>query len=233
MTASLGDRQAGADRRPRRPRRCAARGRGRGLAGQERLPPAAARPGRDHRRGHRRRLPAGRAVRAVAGAQGPATRSRCCRRSGRARSPAPGRAIPLGVDQLGRDLLSRLIYGSRQSLLIGVVSTVLGAAVGMFARRARRRVRRLGGHRGHAVRRHPAVGARPADGHLDLGAAGPEPGVADDRHRGHPGPAVRPAAARLDAGPARPRLRGRGPGARRPTSAGSCSGTCCPTRCRR
>ena len=39
--------------------------------------------------------------------------------------------FPLGVDNLGRDLLSRLIYGSRQSLMIGVVSTVLGLVVGM------------------------------------------------------------------------------------------------------
>jgi peptide/nickel transport system permease protein len=46
--------------------------------------------------------------------------------------PGAREGYPLGVDQLGRDLLSRLIYGSRQSLLIGVVSTVLGAAVGMF-----------------------------------------------------------------------------------------------------
>ncbi len=45
--------------------------------------------------------------------------------------PGPREGFPLGVDQLGRDVLSRLIYGSRQSLLIGVVSTVLGAAVGM------------------------------------------------------------------------------------------------------
>ncbi|MDP9430838.1 MAG: ABC transporter permease [Actinomycetota bacterium] len=45
--------------------------------------------------------------------------------------PGPREGFPLGVDQLGRDLLSRLVYGSRQSLLIGVVSTVLGVVVGM------------------------------------------------------------------------------------------------------
>jgi peptide/nickel transport system permease protein len=45
--------------------------------------------------------------------------------------PGAQEGFPLGADQLGRDLLSRLIYGSRQSLLIGVVSTVLGAVVGM------------------------------------------------------------------------------------------------------
>ncbi|KQS60618.1 ABC transporter permease [Geodermatophilus sp. Leaf369] len=45
--------------------------------------------------------------------------------------PGAREGFPLGVDQLGRDVLSRLIVGSRQSLVIGVVSTVLGAAVGM------------------------------------------------------------------------------------------------------
>ncbi|SNS94775.1 peptide/nickel transport system permease protein [Geodermatophilus saharensis] len=45
--------------------------------------------------------------------------------------PGSREGFPLGVDNLGRDLLSRLIVGSRQSLLIGVVSTLLGAAVGM------------------------------------------------------------------------------------------------------
>ena len=39
--------------------------------------------------------------------------------------------FPLGVDRLGRDELSRLIFGSRQSLLIGVVSTSIGVFVGM------------------------------------------------------------------------------------------------------
>jgi peptide/nickel transport system permease protein len=46
--------------------------------------------------------------------------------------PGAREGYPLGVDHLGRDLMSRLIYGSRQSLLIGVVSTVLGAVAGML-----------------------------------------------------------------------------------------------------
>ena len=45
--------------------------------------------------------------------------------------PGSQKGYPLGVDNLGRDMLSRLIWGSRQSLLIGVVSTVLGVVVGM------------------------------------------------------------------------------------------------------
>lgn len=45
--------------------------------------------------------------------------------------PGPRDGFPLGADRLGRDELSRLIVGSRQSLLIGVVSTVLGVLVGM------------------------------------------------------------------------------------------------------
>jgi peptide/nickel transport system permease protein len=45
--------------------------------------------------------------------------------------PGGREGYPLGVDNLGRDLLSRLIWGSRQSLMIGVISTVLGVIVGM------------------------------------------------------------------------------------------------------
>ena len=38
----------------------------------------------------------------------------------------------LGTDRLGRDVLSRLLYGARQSLQIGLFSTTFAAAVGIF-----------------------------------------------------------------------------------------------------
>jgi len=43
----------------------------------------------------------------------------------------PGSQHLLGTDTLGRDTLSRIIYGSRTSLMIGVLSVILGAFVGM------------------------------------------------------------------------------------------------------
>ncbi len=45
--------------------------------------------------------------------------------------PGPREGFPLGVDNLGRDELSRLILGSQQSLLIGIVSTLMGLTAGM------------------------------------------------------------------------------------------------------
>ena len=44
--------------------------------------------------------------------------------------PGPSAAHPLGLDQQGRDELSRLVYGARASLVIGVSSVALGALVG-------------------------------------------------------------------------------------------------------
>ena len=44
---------------------------------------------------------------------------------------APGGEYPLGTDQLGRDMLSRLIYGARVSLLVAVVAVAIAALIGL------------------------------------------------------------------------------------------------------
>jgi len=45
----------------------------------------------------------------------------------------PGREFLLGSDDFGRDILSRIIYGSRSALLVGVVSVSIAVAIGMIA----------------------------------------------------------------------------------------------------
>lgn len=42
----------------------------------------------------------------------------------------PGRDHWLGSDNLGRDIFSRIVYGARVSLMVGLGSTLLGAAIG-------------------------------------------------------------------------------------------------------
>jgi ABC-type dipeptide/oligopeptide/nickel transport system permease subunit len=49
----------------------------------------------------------------------------------------PSGAHPFGVDTLGRDILSRVIYGARVSLLVGIVGTLIatlaGTVIGLLA----------------------------------------------------------------------------------------------------
>jgi peptide/nickel transport system permease protein len=48
------------------------------------------------------------------------------------RRQPPSWAHPLGMDDLGRDILSRIIFGTRRSLQVGVLSVGLAIVVGMF-----------------------------------------------------------------------------------------------------
>ncbi len=43
----------------------------------------------------------------------------------------PTRGSPFGRDELGRDMLSRVIYGARISLVIGVIAVVIGVGLGV------------------------------------------------------------------------------------------------------
>ena len=45
---------------------------------------------------------------------------------------APGHAHLLGTDAIGRDTLSRIIYGTRTSLIIGIVAISIAAFIGML-----------------------------------------------------------------------------------------------------
>ncbi|MGR3563791.1 MAG: ABC transporter permease [Heliomarina sp.] len=47
-------------------------------------------------------------------------------------SPFVDMSVPLGTDQLGRDILSGLFYGARISLLVGVVATLVAIAIGVI-----------------------------------------------------------------------------------------------------
>ncbi|MCC7368531.1 MAG: ABC transporter permease [Chloroflexi bacterium] len=47
-----------------------------------------------------------------------------------AKLQAPSWEHPFGTDNLGRDILSRVIYGARQSLMISIAATLAGSLVG-------------------------------------------------------------------------------------------------------
>src|SRR5712664_777986 len=47
------------------------------------------------------------------------------------RLSAPSRAHPFGTDDIGRDVLSRVIHGARISLWVGLLAVGIGTAVGM------------------------------------------------------------------------------------------------------
>ncbi len=52
--------------------------------------------------------------------------------NGRLAAEGPSWSYPFGLDALGRDELSRIMYGARYSLLIGIVSVTVGMSVGLI-----------------------------------------------------------------------------------------------------
>ena len=113
---------------------------------------------------HRRRPGRGGAGRAMA-------RATRAHRDLRARRSGPGRALPAGTDEVGRDVLSRVLYGAQASLGVAIPSGA-GRAGRHDPRRRPRLPRRRAGHPRHApvrraLLRHPA-------GHRPGGRARPE-----------------------------------------------------------
>jgi ABC-type dipeptide/oligopeptide/nickel transport system permease subunit len=58
----------------------------------------------------------------------------------------PSARFPLGADEFGRCLLSRILHGARLSLLVGVLATAIGAAAGISLGLAAGYFRRLDGY---------------------------------------------------------------------------------------
>ena len=46
--------------------------------------------------------------------------------------PGPSADHPFGIDQQGRDVFSRVVYGARYSLLIGIVAVAVGLSIGLL-----------------------------------------------------------------------------------------------------
>ena len=44
----------------------------------------------------------------------------------------PSAAHPFGTDKLGRDILSRIVYGARVSLMVGVVAVGIMVIIGLM-----------------------------------------------------------------------------------------------------
>ena len=115
----------------------------------------------------------------------------------------PTAAHWFGTDELGRDILSRIIYGARASLMAGLISVAIALGIGVP-------LGLLAGYRGGHHRRGRAVLPRPRPAaagtvlgqHAQRGPALPDPGAVDGDLAGTrdlPGGAVAEPARRRPA----------------------------------
>ena len=145
----------------------------------------------------------------------------------------PGGVFWLGADFMGRDMYSRIVFGARISLTVGLGATLAGGILGDFDRPDERLPRRYRRSRHPASDGHHAVAAAPGDG------PGHGRGTRARRSRTpsspSPFPWCRPWPA--SCAPARCRCASNPSSRRRAPSAwvrcASLSATCCPTPWRR
>ena len=118
---------------------------------------------------------------------------------------APSPEHWLGTDELGRDILSRVIYGARISLQVGVIAVGIGMTVRDAPRPICRVSRRLGGYGHHAHDGRDVRFSGHSARYRHRGCARPRPLQHHDScwHRGYSH--LRPHGSRLD--PHHPRER--------------------------
>ncbi len=106
------------------------------------------------------------------------------RANGRVAANRPlGEGFILGTTNLGRDIYSQLVYGSRSALLVGLTAAVFVVAIGTLAGLALRLFRRLDRLGHHAPRRRRARDPVPALRDRARGFPAPEHLERRDRRR--------------------------------------------------
>ena len=115
---------------------------------------------------------------------------------------APSETYWFGTDDIGRDVLSRVIWGSRASLMAGVVSVLIAMAVGVPLGTVSGYAGGADRHRADAHHRRAARRARADPGDRACRLPRPEPDQCNDRDRHRGGSGVHAADARADAGDA-------------------------------
>ena len=91
----------------------------------------------------------------------------------------PSAQHPLGTDELGRDLLARVLYGGRISLLGGMATIAIAFTGRLHNRRCSGLLWRQGGHRADAHNRYADGDTAGAAGHGDTDGAGQRPVQSD------------------------------------------------------